>query len=156
MDQWLITDVSLCLKNVFCDCSGFRLGRLAAVSESKHKRLLIEINTKIRSLNREIINPAIPELKLADFGPVMGMVARSRALYLAKLFALAEEVGEGMPTSDQIKSLRTLRVIYEELVTAAKALETAVERGYLDVLDASQVLADKPTEVQGEPPPESN
>ena len=101
--------------------------------DGKNKRLLIEINRKIRALNREIINPAIPELKLGDLGPVMEMVARSRAHYLQRLFSLAEEVGEGMPTSDQIKSLRTLRVIYEEMVIAAKALEAAIERDYLDV-----------------------
>lgn len=113
--------------------------------DGKNKRLLIEINRKIRALNREIINPAIPELKLEDLGPVMEMVARSRAHYLQKLFSLAEEVGSGLPTSDQIKGLRTRRVIYEEMVAAAKALETAVERDYLDVEVGSVVLKEEKT-----------
>lgn len=96
-------------------------------------RLLLEIDKNIREVNREVINPEIPELKLDDVMPVMRMVARARASYLKELFDLAAVAEEKMPSPDQIKQLRLLRVIYDELVSGAKAMETAIQRGYLDV-----------------------
>ncbi|MCP3665981.1 MAG: hypothetical protein GY696_26365 [Gammaproteobacteria bacterium] len=100
-------------------------------------RLLLEINKSIKELNREQINPAIPELKLDDLVPVMSMVAHARAVYLKKLFDLSGAVGDGMPTTDQIKQLRNQRIVFEELLEGAKALETAIERGYLDITEGS-------------------
>jgi hypothetical protein len=38
-----------------------------------------------------------------------------------------------LPSTEQIKNLRYLRVTYDELVNGAKALEAAIQRGYLDV-----------------------
>ena len=52
-------------------------------------RLLMELERNMRAVNREVINPEIPELKLDDVMPVMRMVARARASYLKELFALA-------------------------------------------------------------------
>ncbi len=96
-------------------------------------RLLLEIDKTIRDVNREVINPEIPELTLDDVMPVMQMVARARAVYLKELFDLAVVAGEKMPSPDQIKQLRLLRVMYDELINGAQALETAIQRGYLDV-----------------------
>ncbi len=98
-----------------------------------NNRLLLEIDKSIRELNREVINPAIPKLAMADLEPAMKLVARSRAEYLKELFDMASVVGQGLPSPDQINHLRNLRMTYEELVAAAKALSTAIERGYLDV-----------------------
>jgi len=95
-------------------------------------RLLLELDKAIRELNREVINPAIPELTLEDLHPVMAMVARTRAAYLNGLFSVTQMV-EDKPTPDQIRELRELREAYEEMVKAAQALETAIQRGYLDV-----------------------
>ncbi|MES9843328.1 MAG: hypothetical protein ABW162_05955 [Candidatus Sedimenticola sp. PURPLELP] len=98
-----------------------------------NNRLLLEIDKTIRELNRDIINPQIPQLMLDDLAPVMAMVARSRATYLKELFDLANVVGEGQPSPDQVRQLRQLREAYEELVAGAQSLETAIQRGYLDV-----------------------
>jgi hypothetical protein len=98
-----------------------------------NNRLMLEIDSTIRDLNREAINPAIEEVKIDDLKPAMKLVARSRAEYLKELFDLASVVGDGLPSPDQVSHLRKLRITYDELVAAAKALNTAIERGYLDV-----------------------
>jgi hypothetical protein len=100
---------------------------------SDNNRLLLEIDKSIRELNREVINPAIDKLMIDDLKPAMTLVARSRAEYLKELFDLASVVGDDLPSPDQITHLRKLRMTYDELVAAAKALNTAIERGYLDV-----------------------
>ena len=98
-----------------------------------NNRLLLEIDRSLRNLNREIINPEIPELTLDGLTPVLSMVARSRSKYLKEVLNLAEVVGEGNPSPEQVNKLSRLRFAYEELVAASKALEIAIERGYLDV-----------------------
>ena len=101
--------------------------------ETENNRLLLEIDKEIRELNRDTINPRIPNLNVKDLKPVMCMVARSRADYLQELFDLASVCGDGLPSPDQIRHLRNLRSTYDELVSGAQALNTAIERGYLDV-----------------------
>ncbi len=98
-----------------------------------HSRLLLEISKTLRQLNQDIINPAIPGLKLDDLVPVMKMVACARRDYLKELMDVANSVSGDLPSLDQVKKIRNLRLVYEELVSGAKALETAIERGYLDV-----------------------
>ena len=98
-----------------------------------NNRLLLKIDTTIRDINREVINAAIPELKMSDISPVMDLVARTRANYLKELFDLAEVAGNGMPSPEQIRQLGVLRETYEELVKGSQALETAIQRGYVDV-----------------------
>jgi hypothetical protein len=98
-----------------------------------HNRLLLEISNSIRRINRDTINPEIPELILDDLIPVMEMVAKARSRYLQQLFYVAKMAGEEGPTVDDIKRLKNLRLVYEELSVGAQALETAIERGYLDV-----------------------
>lgn len=99
-----------------------------------NNRLLLEIDKIIRELNRNEINSAIPEIQAADLNPVIGLVARTRASYLKALFEVAGKVDDGMPSPDQVAQLGRLRVTYKELVEGAQALETAIQRGYLDVL----------------------
>jgi hypothetical protein len=101
--------------------------------ELNNNRLLLEINSRIRELNRNIINPVIPELALDDLGPVLKLVAMARAAYLKELFDLAGIVGDQIPSHGQVTQLNHLRNTYEELVTGVQALESAIERGYLDV-----------------------
>ncbi len=98
-----------------------------------NNRLLLEIDRSLRTLNQEIINPELPELTLDGLTPVLAMVARSRALYLKELLELSNIVKEGVPSPKQIAKLTNLRKSYEELAKASQALETAIERGYLDV-----------------------
>ena len=98
-----------------------------------NNRLLLRIDSTIRDLNREVINATIPELSIQDIAPVMDLVARTRAKYLKELFDLAEVAGKEMPSPEQIRQLGNLRETYEELVKGAQALETAIQRGYIDV-----------------------
>lgn len=96
-------------------------------------RLLLQLEQAIKRLNQETINPVLPELTLAGLAPVMSMVAKSRAIYLKELFDLASSCDECVPSAPQIDNLRALRQAYEEMVSGAQALETAIQRGYLDV-----------------------
>jgi len=104
-----------------------------AGGELDNNRLLLEISSRIRELNRRIINPVIPELALDDLSPVLKLVAMARAAYLKELFDLAGIVGDQIPSPGQVTQLSHLRSTYEELVTGVQALESAIERGYLDV-----------------------
>lgn len=96
-------------------------------------RLLMEFDHALRETNKAIINPEIEVLKVAELKPVLAMVARARAQYLKKLFSLAKECPEDLPDAEQIASLKKLRITYDELLSASRALEAAIERGYLDV-----------------------
>ena len=98
-----------------------------------NSRLLLAISKTIKDINREIINPEIEELEIADLKPVIEMVAKARAKYLSEVFTMAGTLGENPPTTEQLKRLQHLRVSFEELSKGAQALETAIERGYLDV-----------------------
>jgi hypothetical protein len=104
------------------------------MAEIDVKRLLLKFEKSVREINRDEINPTIPELQFNDLDPVIKMVAKARADYLKALFELAGRTDGELPEMEQIKELQKLRLIYEELVEGAKALETAIERGYLDVV----------------------
>lgn len=104
----------------------------------ENSRFLIKFDQALKKINREQINPILPPLNMEQLDPVIGLVARARAAYLKDLFALANAVTEGLPARDQTESLRQHRKIYEELVAGVKALETAMERGYLEVQDGDE------------------
>lgn len=103
-----------------------------------HNRLLLQIHGAIKALNRSIINPRIKELQFDDLAPVIEMVARARADYLEEMFNLANSLEGQRPSTEQLKRLRHLRVTFEELASGSKALEAAIERGYLDVEGVDQ------------------
>ncbi len=96
-------------------------------------RLLLEIDRIRKNLNKEIIDPMIPKLKIEDLTPVIKLVAQIRAAYLKELFAISTTVSDGIPAQDQIQRLRGFRIAYEEFSAGAQAMETAIERGYLEV-----------------------
>ncbi len=97
------------------------------------KRLLLEIDREIRRVNREVINPEIPELELSEMNSVMQMVAIARADYLKLLFAISKANPKHMPIDDDVARLRSSRLRFEELLAGARALQTAIERDYLDI-----------------------
>lgn len=97
-------------------------------------RLLLELEGLRKAINRDIINPLVPELALNDLEPIITMVARARADYVVALIDLASKVGDAAPSIEQAKELRDRRVIFEELVDATNALETVVQREYMDVI----------------------
>lgn len=98
-----------------------------------NNRILLEAEKLRREINREVINPLIPVLSLEDLKPLITMVARARARYMRELLDLAKVTSDLPPSDEQIQRLRHQRETYEELVKAAGALETVIEREYLDV-----------------------
>ena len=60
------------------------------------------------------------------------MVAHARVASLRELFDISS-MANGLPSKDQVRQLRTIRETFDELVAAANALETVIQRGYLDV-----------------------
>ena len=99
-----------------------------------NKRLLMEIERRIRETNRSTLNPLFPEFTPEQIEPSTQMVADARAEYLLEFNRLTQLSVEGNHIDyNEVKSLRDKRLIYEELLAASKALETAIERGYLDV-----------------------
>ncbi|TCK05919.1 hypothetical protein [Marinobacterium mangrovicola] len=102
-----------------------------------NNRLLLELEKYRREINREIINPQFPELSLNDLKPLLTMVAHARAAYVRELLDIANVSSTGVPSPDQIKQLKTCRETFDELVTATNALETVIQRDYLDVKSSS-------------------
>lgn len=98
-----------------------------------NNRLLLELEKYRREINRAIINPQFPELKLEDLKPLLTMVAHARAAYVRELLDIAQVNSDRVPSHDQINQLRRCRETYDELVAATNALETVIQRDYLDV-----------------------
>lgn len=98
-----------------------------------NNRLMLELEKFRREINRAIINPMIPELSLEDLKPLLSMVAHSRAAYVTELLEIAKLSPDAVPSADQIKQLRQCRETFDELVKAVNALETVIQRDYLDV-----------------------
>jgi hypothetical protein len=102
------------------------------MTDTHSNRLLLELEKIRRDINREIMNPAIPELNIEDIRPAVTMAARARLTYLAELLDISK-LSPDLPSHEQIDMLRQQRECYEELRAAVNALETAIDRGYLDV-----------------------
>lgn len=103
-------------------------------SPLEHKRLLIEIDRLMREINHNTLTPFFPDLNLEEIEPLIHMVAKARGKYLQELFHLSKLEQQGKNISpDDAKNLRFNRLVYEELVYASKALETALKRGYIEV-----------------------
>lgn len=100
--------------------------------DRKNARHLLMLEQKRRTINQDTIRPEISMSSMDDIGPILTMVAEVRAAYLKALFELANN-RDGMPSAKEIENLRDLRRSYSELVDASNALETAIERGYIDV-----------------------
>ncbi len=98
-----------------------------------NNRMLLELEKLRREINREIINPLVPVLSQEDLKPLITLVARARAHYVRETLDLAAAASDIPPTAEQIARLRHHRETYDELVKAAGALESVIEREYLDV-----------------------
>ncbi|MEM6302074.1 MAG: hypothetical protein AAF680_11995 [Pseudomonadota bacterium] len=98
-------------------------------------RLLLELEKLRRDVNRQVMNPPIPALKIADLKPVVTLAAQARLSYIEQLLSIGDGAPD-FPSPDKISELAQRREAYEELRAAVNALETAIERGYLDVSDS--------------------
>lgn len=98
-------------------------------------RFLLQFEHMLRNANREHINPKIEQLGVQDLQPIVDMVARSRALYLEKLYLLCKkyENKEELPSSEEMQRLAAYRKRFLDLADGAKSLEISIQRGYLDL-----------------------
>lgn len=98
-------------------------------------RLLLEFDRLLREANRAEINPILDELTIDALKPLAELVARSRAVYLKKLYELAQQYqhSENFPSESELQALAQLRSRFIDLVEGSKSFETAIQRGYLDV-----------------------
>ncbi len=98
-----------------------------------NNRLLLELEKFRREINREVINPQIPTLSLADLKPVLTLVANVRAKYVRTLFEVTERTQGETPSEADMDELKRCREEFDTLVSAVNALETVIQRDYLDV-----------------------
>lgn len=96
-------------------------------------RILARIEQLVRSTNRSVIDPLIPEITMESLKPIVAATAKTRGLYLEKFFEVSRACEGCHPSEEEIKRLRVLREAYVEMVEGTHALETAIERGYLSV-----------------------
>gem|GEM_PF-377036 len=120
--------------NLFAKLTTIIKPRQGKTMPHENKRLLIAFEKLMREVNRETLNPMIPEFSVEDLKPILTLVSQARGNYLKELMDLAsKDIHAEHLDTDTAKNLRYKRLIYEELVQAAKAFEVAIERGYLDV-----------------------
>lgn len=102
---------------------------------SDTNRLLLGYEQLLKAINREVINPEINVISLADLRPIAGLVARARASYLKRLYEIAQshDNSKTLPNDSEITELKQLRSVFLELVEGSKSIETAIQRGYLDI-----------------------
>lgn len=99
-------------------------------------RLLLELDRHRREINRETINPSLATAEVDLLLPVVRVCAKARASYIECLMGIANGDSDAAPSQKQIDQLKQFRIAYEELVSAANALETIIDRGYIDVKES--------------------
>ena len=80
------------------------------------------INTKFKNLTIKTIKPSINQ------------AVRARADNLKEQCDVISQFPDALPPAERIGKVRDYRVRYEELIAASQALETVIQRKYLDVL----------------------
>lgn len=103
--------------------------------DAEINRLLLTFEQLMRDTNREVINPEIHEISIEDLRPVAELVARSRAVYLKRLYEIAHahKGAKSLPSDEEMGELGKLRGRFLDLVEGSKSVEIAIQRGYLDV-----------------------
>lgn len=93
----------------------------------------MELDKHRREVNRATINPSLSAVDADMLLPVVKTCARARADFIEYFVEICDGDNEDNCTPEQIKQLKQFRMAYEELVSAANALETVIKRGYVDV-----------------------
>lgn len=102
--------------------------------ELSNHRFTVQLEDAIRAANLEVIGTLLPEISVEAVLPVAVMAAKMRARYLSEGFKLRKSLGDdGMPSAEQIARLREFRSAYEEAQSVVRALEHAIERGYVPI-----------------------
>lgn len=102
--------------------------------KAPQNRFLLELEKFRYDINHDILKPRIDNLTLEQLRPVLTAVAHARADYVEALIEVGKSCENASPSSAQIETLKEKREAFDELVAAANALETVIQRGYLDVV----------------------
>lgn len=99
---------------------------------TQQNRFLLELDKLRRDVNRDILGPRIGSMTIERLTPIITAVAHARADYLEALIRFGEESNNAAPRSDDIAELKRRREAFDELVAAANALETIIQRDYIE------------------------
>jgi hypothetical protein len=125
--------------------SFFKYNESSAIEDDQYKRratmdadinrLLLRFEQLMRETNREVINPHIQSLSVNDLRPVLEVVAQARAVYLKRLYEIAQahKAKKTLPTDDEIVELEQLQRRFKALAEGSQSIEVAIQRGYLDI-----------------------
>lgn len=105
------------------------------MDEQAINRMMMHFEHLLRKTNREHINPQIQAISLADLKPIVNVVARCRASYLKHLFELCKKYDDSdqLPSTEELCELSELRSRFTDMSEGAKAFETCIQRGYIDL-----------------------
>tara|TARA_Y100000813_G_scaffold190050_1_gene165839 strand:- start:844 stop:1164 length:321 start_codon:yes stop_codon:yes gene_type:complete len=95
-------------------------------------RARMEMHGLLRDINRTTIHELVPNVSVKELTPYFQLVAKARGMYIKRLIDLAHGT-ENLPSDEQVRELNLLRRSYDELIHGAQMIETAIERGYIDV-----------------------
>ncbi|ABC22531.1 hypothetical protein [Rhodospirillum rubrum] len=96
-----------------------------------YRHFIEDVEQAIRASNREIIGAKIPGLDRKSFYRMAITVAKLRAAYLdAVLHVDWDGCSEGLA------KVKARRALYEEAKAGFEALQHAIERGYINVVEA--------------------
>ena len=98
-------------------------------------RLHHELETTIRTVNRELMSVATGPITRRALTNVTRMVAALRGRYLQCALRLSEASRSGPVDPEAVLELRPLREAYTEAIEAFAALEHALQRGYVPLED---------------------
>ncbi len=100
--------------------------------KAPQNRFLLALDKLRSDVNHEILQPRINTITIERFRPIVTAVAHARADYVEALIAFGEEAGNEAPKPERITELKQKREAFEELVAAANALETIIQRDYIN------------------------
>lgn len=96
-------------------------------------RLLDRLEVAVREANRAVLRERVPELNEPALMRLAIAVARLRGAYLAEALQLGHHHGQATPA--EIDRLEQARRAFDEGVAAFEALERAISRGYIDIIE---------------------
>ena len=103
--------------------------------ELDHRRLHYEFEQSITAINRSQIGAVTGDISKSAFINVVKMVACLRARYLHTVLALGKDCHSECITTEAALELKRLRQAYTEALDGFAALEHAVKRGYVHLVD---------------------
>ncbi len=102
------------------------------IDDLQARRIAQELEHAIREINKHHIGEITGPVSRQAFLNVADKAARLRAHYLAKALELGAHEGV---SGEELKKMKEVRVGYEEAVAGFQALQHALTRGYLHLID---------------------